>query len=122
MVMTMSDNSRDLAVTYFQSWKDKDFDKLRTVLADDVTFRGPLGTADSADECLAGLRGMAQIMTDLVIDVMVADGNDVITFFDLHTDLAAPAPTANWMHTDCGLIVTIRVAFDARELAAALGR
>lgn len=49
-----------LAETYFQAWKGQDFDTLRSVLAENATFRGPLGAADNADEYIAGLRGMSK--------------------------------------------------------------
>jgi hypothetical protein len=38
----------------------------------------------------------------------------VLTWFDLHTTVAEPSPTANWMRTDAGRITAIRVTFDAR--------
>jgi len=107
-----------LAETYFQAWKDQDFDVLRSVLADDATFRGPLGTADGGDECIAGLRGMSQMMTDIVVQKRFVDGPDVLTWYDLHTKQAPPCPTANWMHTDNGRIVTIRAVFDPRPLVS----
>jgi hypothetical protein len=47
-----------LADTYFTGWRDHDFDAVRGVLADTATFRGPLGSADSGDECAAGLQRM----------------------------------------------------------------
>jgi hypothetical protein len=106
-----------IAQTYFESWKSKDFDTLRGVLADEVTFRGPLGTADDADACLRGLRGMSQIVTDIVIQKMFVDGADVLTWFDLHTSVAPPAPTANWSRVQNGKITRIRVTFDPRDLA-----
>jgi ketosteroid isomerase-like protein len=115
----MSNDPRALATTYFDSWKAKDFDTLRPILADDATFRGPLGTADSGDECLQGLKGMSQIVTDIVIRKVFVDGPDVLTWFDLHTSIAPPAPTANWMHVEDGKISTIRVTFDARAIVAA---
>lgn len=92
------------------------------MLAEDVTFRGPLGTADGVEACMQGLRGMAQMMTDVVVHARVVEGQDVITWFDLHTDLAQPCPTANWSHVENGKIAAIRATFDAREIAAALGR
>lgn len=117
----MAQDTRELAETYFRSWKDKDFDTLRSVLADDATFRGPLGTADDGDTCLRGLQGMAQVITDIVIHKMVVDGPDVLTWFDLHTSIAPPAPTVNWSHVENGRITEIKVTFDAREIAAAMG-
>lgn len=95
---------------------------LRSVLADDVTFRGPLGTADDAESCLRGLRGMAEITTGIVVEHRWVDGPDVLTWFELHTILAAPCATVNWSHIENGKIKAIRVTFDARELAAALCR
>ncbi len=118
--MTSPDAGNDpatLAATYFRAWKGKDFDTLRSILAEDVTFAGPFAQLDSADACVEGLRGMSEIMTDVVIAKMFVDGPDVLTWFDLHTSIAPPAPTANWMHTEDGRIATIRVTFDARALA-----
>ncbi|MBV9796003.1 MAG: nuclear transport factor 2 family protein [Actinobacteria bacterium] len=107
---------RAAAETYFAAWQDRDFGRLRSVLADDATFRGPLGTADSGDECLAGLRGMAEMLTRVNVLKMWVNGPDVLTWFDLHTTRAAPAPTANWMHVEDGKITRIRVTFDPREI------
>jgi hypothetical protein len=115
----MSNDPRTVASTYFSSWKAKDFDTLRAVLADGATFRGPLGTADSGDECLQGLQGMSRIVTDIVVRKQFVDGSDVLTWFDLHTSIAPPAPTANWMQIEDGRITTIQVTFDARAIVAA---
>ena len=112
----MTDALRDTATTYFTSWKTKDFDTLRSVISDHATFRGPLGAANSGDECLAGLKGMSQMVTDIRILKQFVDGNDVLTWFDLYTDKAGPTPTANWMHIEDGKIARIRVLFDPREI------
>ena len=109
---------RTLATTYFQAWQAHDFDTLRSLLTDDATFRAPLGRADDAETCVAGLRGMAQIVTDVDIQKMFVEDGDVMTWFELHTTVAPPSPTANWMHTEDGRIKTIRVTFDARPFPA----
>jgi hypothetical protein len=109
-------DSTSIASKYFSYWREQDFDALRSVLADDVTFRGPLGTADGVDECVAGLRGMSQMMTGIDISVMVAECADVITWYDLHTKHAPPVPTANWMHLSGERITRIRAAFDPRPI------
>jgi ketosteroid isomerase-like protein len=109
----------EAADTYFRSWLAGDFTTLRGVLVDDATFRGPLGTADDADSCLAGLRGMHAILRDISVIKRFVDGPDVLTWFELHTTVAPPAPTANWMHVEGGRITAIRVTFDPRALLAA---
>ena len=112
--MTMTPD--EVADTNFTAWTAHDWDTLRSILADDATFRGPLGTADSADECVAGLRGMAEILRDVEVVKRFVDGDDVLTWFQLHTTGAPPAPTANWMHVEDGRIRSIRVTFDPRPL------
>jgi ketosteroid isomerase-like protein len=108
----------EAAATYFDAWKAEDFDRLRSVLADDVTFTGPMGTADGADECLAGLRGLRQILNDIVVERRFTDGeNDILTWFALDTKAAGViSPVVNWSHVEHGLITRIQVTFDPRPL------
>lgn len=115
---TPTNDPRTLTATYFRAWMAKDFETLRSVLADDATFRGPLGTADDGDTCLAGLRGLSEIVTEVAVQHVFVDGPDVLTWFELHTTVAPPAPTANWMHVGDGRIQRIRVTFDPRALVA----
>ena len=112
----MTPDARSVAATYFSAWRAKDFDTLGSVLADEASFRGPLGTADSGKECLAGLRGMAGRLTDIEVLKVFVDGSDVLTWFELHTSGAPPAPTANWMRVEDGKITRIQVTFDPRGL------
>ena len=112
-----TERTRAAATTYFDAWRRRDFDLLRTVLASEVDFVGVMGTARGVDECVAGLQGMAEsIMTDLVLHARVVEGSDAITWFDLITANTPPIPTVNWSHVEDGLITRIRVTFDPRPL------
>jgi ketosteroid isomerase-like protein len=106
----------ELAERYFTAWQAGDGQALTQILAEDVTFRGPLGTANGRQECIAGLLGMLGIVTSIEVQVRVADEHDVITWFELHTNVATAAPTAHWSHVEDGQITRIRVAFDPREI------
>jgi hypothetical protein len=106
-----------IATRYVESWKSHDWDGLRAVLADDVAFNGPLASIEGADECVDGLRRMSEIVTDIVVLKRWVDGSDVLTWFELHTTIADPAPTANWSRVENGRITAIDVTFDARPLA-----
>ena len=113
-----TDQTRAAVTTYFDAWRERDFDRLRTVLAPDVEFAGVMGTATGIEECVAGLQGMAEsIMTDLVLHTRVVEGAEGITWFDLVTAKGS-LPTANWSHVEDGLITEIRVTFDPRPLFA----
>jgi limonene-1,2-epoxide hydrolase len=117
----MPTDAKTLASMYFSAWKEKDFETLRSVLADEVTFAGPMGTANGADECVAGLRGMAENMEDIKILAMLSDGSDVITWYELRMRGVELLPTANWSHVGDGKITSIHATFDPRPLVAASG-
>lgn len=106
----------ELAETYFRAWRDRDADALRAALSDDVTFAGPMATLTGVDDVVAGLMGLAAATTRLEVRKRLADGDDVITWFELSTADAGPLPTANWSHVEDGRISAIRVAFDPRPL------
>ena len=115
----MADNAvSELADAYFEAWQARDFERLRSILADEATFDGPLGHASNADECIAGLQRMSQIMTGIEIRKTFVAGPDVLTWFDLHTTQAGPLPTVNWRHVQDGKITWILVTFDPRPLTS----
>ena len=47
---------------------------------------------------------------------MVADGQQVITWFELHTPDTDPVPVANWARVEDGRVRRVRVTFDPRPL------
>jgi hypothetical protein len=59
----------------------------------------------------------AQVISEIVIQKLFVDGQDVLTWYDMHTTVASPVAVANWLHVEEGKITAVRVAFDARELA-----
>jgi ketosteroid isomerase-like protein len=108
----------DIATAYFDAWRTKDLDRYESLLAPDAVFDGPLGHAEGAADCRAGMERLAGITTDVVVQKMAADGDDVITWFELHTTLAPPTPVANWSRVKDGRIARIRVTFDPRAMLA----
>ena len=109
---------RHVAEAYFTAWETGDFETLRSLLADDVTFAGALGTASGAEECVQGLRGMSEILDRIEVQMRLADDTDVMTWFDLHTTVAPPTPTVNWSRVVDGKVTQIRVTFDPRDIIA----
>jgi hypothetical protein len=108
--------TEDLAGTYFSAWNAGDFDAMASVLADDVNFVGPMGTANGLDECLGGLRGVRGMVDEIAVVKRWVDGPDALTWFELRRTGKEPVPTTNWSHVENGRINRIRVAFDPRPL------
>jgi hypothetical protein len=111
------DAARSVAMTYFDAWKAKDFDTMRSLVAEDVRFEGPLATLEGAEDYMKGIRGLSQVISDIVIRKVFVDGQDVLTWYDMHTTVASPVAVANWLYVEEGNITALRVAFDARDFA-----
>jgi limonene-1,2-epoxide hydrolase len=117
--MSGSDESSPVKVvsTYYDAWRANDFERLRSVLADGIEFSGPFAELEGAEECVRGLERMSEIKTDIVVERMLADGPDVLCWFELHTTLAAPIPVASWGRVENGKLARLRVTFDPRTIA-----
>jgi ketosteroid isomerase-like protein len=113
----MPDDPASVATTYFDAWKANDFDTMRSLVADDVRFEGPLATLEGAEDYMEGIRGLSRVVSEIVIRKVFVDGRDVLTWYDMHTTVATSVAVANWLHVEGGKITALRVAFDARELA-----
>jgi hypothetical protein len=111
-------NATAVVETYFTAWQAGDIDTLRSILADDVSFVGPLATLDNADDCARSVGQLAKITTGITVRHRFVDGDDVLTWFDLRINDLPPTQVANWSHVENGLITRIRVTFDPRAMLA----
>jgi hypothetical protein len=115
----MASSAQTVMTNYFNAWRAKDFSALKALLAPNVDFLGPLGQEADAETYTRGIEGMSQVVTDIVVHRMFVQDAEVITWFDLHTSVAAaPLPVANWSQVHNGQIHRVRVAFDPRPLTA----
>lgn len=115
-------NLEQIDQAYFTAWENGDYDIIRSLVSDDVDFIGPLAQTRGIEEFLTGLQGLGRVLTRIEVKARFANDTDVLTWFDLHSTIASPAPTAKWTHFENGKITRIRVAFDPREVIAAQQR
>ena len=115
----MADDATRIVSSYLDAWRNHDPDALRALLADEATFTGPLGHSANAEEYRDAIGRMFAITTDIVIQKMLADEEDVLTWFELHTSVAPPTAVANWSRIQNGKIVRVRATFDPRPIIAA---
>jgi SnoaL-like domain len=109
----------DVVQRYHDAWKEHDYETARSLLHDDLEFRGPFDTFDNADDFITAIRGLAQIVSDVRISKWFADGDDVCLLFELVTDSpAGTQPVAEWYRVRGEKIGRLQVYFDARPFAA----
>lgn len=118
----MPDSPRTIVSAYFDAWRAHDSAALRALLEDNASFVGPLGRADNPDEYARSIQRLFEITTNIEVQKMAVDGDDILTWFELHTSVAPPAPVANWTHIKNGKIASVRATFDPRAIIAARQR
>jgi hypothetical protein len=100
-----------------ESWTTGDFETTRSLLTDDVTFLGPLGHTEGADDYVEGVKGLATIVKAAEPLKVVAEGSDVCIIYDLVTTTPeARIPTVGWYQIRDGKVAALRVFFDPRPL------
>jgi ketosteroid isomerase-like protein len=100
-----------------------DLQTARSLLADDLHFVGPIEEFDTADAYIESVAKLAQIVKGTDVKKVLADGDDVVTIYDLQTNTpAGTSHVAEWATVEKGRIAEIRVFFDARPFAAMFGQ
>ena len=113
----MPSTTTEVVTSYMDAWRANDFPTMRSALADDLQFVGPIDTFDNADDHQAALQGLSQVKDEIVIHKLVVDGEDALVWYDLHTKVADPAAVAEWYRVEDGVITSIKVVFDPRPFA-----
>jgi hypothetical protein len=111
--------AQEHAEEYFRAWNAEDADALHGLFDPQVSFQGPMGSVTGPDECIAGLLGMRKgFLEEVVVEKLLEDGDEVVTWFEMRTRLAGvdPFPVVNRMHVGARGIDRIRVVFDPRPL------
>jgi limonene-1,2-epoxide hydrolase len=97
----------------------KPFASARQLLHEGLSFRGPIGTFDTADAFIEAWKALPMVVERVEVRKVFADGADVCVLFDLVTK--KPAVTvlvAEWYRVTDGRIELMRATFDARPFAA----
>lgn len=117
MSTTTTTADAETAIACLESWVSGDFERTRALLADDVTFTGPLGATVGGDEYVEGVRHLSEIVRSVEIHAVTHnDEGDVAVLYDLVTKPAGPLPTVGWYEVRDGRVCSVRAFFDPRPL------
>ena len=116
-------NAGDVLKKFYAAVQKKDIASARTYLNDDLLFLGLFETYRNAEEYIAALTKLLQIVVRLDVKRVIAEGNDAAVFFELETKAPAAATTlvAEWHQVKGGKISHVESAFDGRPFAAMFG-
>ena len=110
---------KSIVRTYLDSFfsPTPDFVKIRALLTDDFTFRGPLIEAASADEYVAKLQSLEAGHFKADIVSIINDFQQVAVLYDLITPFGK-YPTVEWFWIKADKIAAIRLLNDPRPFLA----
>ena len=110
-------NAKELASKCLAAWSSGDLETTRSLLSEEVTFVGPLGSTRGADAYIEGIKGMVKIVERAEQREVLAEGDDVCIVYDLVTKTPPTSiPTAGWYKIHDGKITSVRAFFDPRPL------
>lgn len=75
-----------------------------------------MGTVDNAEDFVESLEKLRHLMRGLRVLRRFADGDDVLTWYEMDVADKEPIPVAHWTHLENGKVASLRVAFDPRPL------
>lgn len=106
----------DIAVSCLRAWTTGDFDTVRALVRDDVTFVGAMGTTNGVEDYVGGLQRLSEIVSAAEITKVFTDADEVCILYDLVTEPAGPLPCVAWYQIRDAKIASKRVYFDPRPL------
>jgi ketosteroid isomerase-like protein len=87
------------------------------LLQDDVTFVGPMGATQGAQDYVDGIERMGSMVSSARQTKLVVEGDDVCIMYDLVTDRDGAVPAVGWYHFRDGKIDSVHAYFDPSPLA-----
>lgn len=101
-------------------------DRLADIINEDVTFNGPFFKANGSKEFLEGMQRWAQLKKTYKTLKQFVDENNICTIYTLN--IVSPSGDivtwdgVDWMEVSEGKLMNVKIYFDPREWAKAIGK
>jgi hypothetical protein len=95
-----------------------DFRTLRSLLKDDLSFKGPFDSFDEPGSYLISLQKLHPVIARIDVKKIFVDGDDVCVLYEMVTNTpVGTAFIAEWHRLEGDKIAAITAIFDARPFA-----
>jgi hypothetical protein len=110
--------SKDVVARYQAALASGDFETARSLLNDDLRFKGPFDTFETADEYWKAIQGLWSIVESVDVRHISSDADQVVVLYDMVTNTPAGAQlVCEWYGVDENKIAWIRALFDSAPFA-----
>lgn len=111
--------AKDLALNYFNAWKNKDFDKVATLLSDDITFEMPINNYETKEAFLQTVEFTASEATDVKLLTAIGDEYEAMLIYNISLTGLSPLTICEHFRVRDRKIVFIRHVHDTHQLRIA---
>lgn len=101
-----------IARAYLDAVGDKDLATVRSLLAPDISFVGPVMTIAGVDDVVEALRRIGAIHVRNDVQRVFVDGDEVCVIYDFVTDTVGSVPTIEWLRIVDGRIASVKLYYD----------
>jgi SnoaL-like domain len=116
------DNNRLLVRKFLEALGAKDFEALRGLIDEGVSFNSPLEVLEGAAPFMRSMRNLGPMIERIDVMKIFADGADACAIYDFVTNHPTIGVTlaAEWYRVEAGKIKSMTLVFDARPYEALL--
>ncbi|MEO8854912.1 MAG: nuclear transport factor 2 family protein [Ginsengibacter sp.] len=101
-------------------------DGLADIINEDITFNGPFFKANGSKEFIEGMQRWGQLQKTYKILKQFTGENNVCTIYTLNVTSPSGAivtwDEVDWIETQKGKLLNVRIYFDPRKWAKAIGK
>jgi hypothetical protein len=110
--------TKQVAQQYFEAWATKQYERVRTLMADDLKWESPLNNFARADDVMPGFRRFVDGVKSARLLKLAADGDDAALLYDCELPFGTLRMTT-WLHIEGGKLRSMQLTFDPTALKAA---
>jgi hypothetical protein len=116
--MSVTSQAAEVVDQYLDAFYRGDFETARTLLADDLSFKGPFVQVEGADQFVASADGLRKIVRGRRTVHQWRDGEEISTLYEMN--LETPAGTGSvlvseWNTVRGGEVAKATLVFDTAE-------
>ncbi|MBQ4780384.1 nuclear transport factor 2 family protein [Pectobacterium versatile] len=119
--MTKTNNSSpalQIAMAYFEAWRNRDHATAMKVVADDVVNETPFGTTEGGEALHKGESGFAHILKGATLIAAFGDEKTALLMYYTHTQPVESVLSSKHFTVENGKIIALKAVFDKSAFAA----
>jgi hypothetical protein len=110
--------TQQLAQQYFDAWTTKQYDRVRAMFSDNLSWESPINSWRSADEVMPGFKRFVDMVKAAKLLKLAATGDDAALLYECEFPFG-PVRMTTWLTFAGGKIAEVKLTFDPTEIRKA---